>query len=85
MKELLNLDQALLSTDENVFQESKNVLKVNKVQWAKLDIVCTNGAPCMVGRLKGFVTLHENYSGRNVFKYHFFIHRETLYTKDLLM
>ncbi|KAF5298697.1 hypothetical protein FQA39_LY11707 [Lamprigera yunnana] len=38
------------------FKGLKNVIKVNKVEWTK-----SEGALCMTGRIKGFVTLLENY------------------------
>lgn len=71
----------VLTTGQDIFNELKNV-KV-KVQWAILDSVCTDGAPLMVGRIKGFVRLLINYLGRKVFKYHYIIHQEALCAKDL--
>ncbi|XP_072394954.1 zinc finger BED domain-containing protein 5-like [Diabrotica undecimpunctata] len=81
-EELLDLRQLVTTTGEDIFQQLKNVIEVNKVEWSKLDSVCTDGAPCMVGRLKGFVTLLENYLRRKVFKYHCIIHQKALCAKD---
>ncbi|XP_072380931.1 zinc finger BED domain-containing protein 5-like [Diabrotica undecimpunctata] len=52
-EELLDLRQLVTTTGEDIFQQLKNVIEVNKVERSKLDSVCTDGAPCMVGRLKG--------------------------------
>lgn len=83
VEELLDLCQLVLTTGEDIFKEVKNVIEVNKVEWTKLDSVCTDGVPYMVGRIKGFVTLLENYLRRKVFKYHCIIHQEALCAKDL--
>ena len=83
VEELLDLRQLVSTTGEDIFEELKNVIEFNKVEWKKLDSVCTDGAPCMTGRIKGFVTLLENYLERKVFKYHCIIHQEALCAKDL--
>lgn len=56
----LHLLQLVLTTCENIFNELINVIEVNEVEWIKSDSVRTVGAPYMVDRIKGFVTLIEN-------------------------
>ncbi|GFS42052.1 DUF4371 domain-containing protein [Trichonephila inaurata madagascariensis] len=83
VEELLDLRQLVLTTGEDIFKELKNVIEVNKVEWTKLNSVCTDGVPCNGWQNKGFVALLENYLGRKVFKYHCIIHQEALCAKDL--
>ncbi|XP_072400297.1 zinc finger BED domain-containing protein 5-like [Diabrotica undecimpunctata] len=83
VEELLDLRQLVSTTGQDVLDQVKNVIEGSKVEWSKLESVCTDGAPSMVGRIKGFATLLENFLGRNVFKFHCIIHQEALCPKDL--
>ncbi|XP_072383865.1 uncharacterized protein [Diabrotica undecimpunctata] len=82
-EELLDLRQLVSTTGQDVLYQVKNVIEGSKVEWSKLESVCTDGAPSMVGRIKGFATLLENFLGRNVFKFHCIIHQEAICAKDL--
>ncbi|XP_067133494.1 zinc finger BED domain-containing protein 5-like [Centruroides vittatus] len=44
VEELLDLHQLVLTAWQDIFKEVKNVIEVNKVEWTKLDSVCTDGA-----------------------------------------
>jgi len=44
--------------------------------------ICTNGAPCMIGSIKGFVSLVQR-ENPNVVQTHCFLHREVLVSKTI--
>jgi hypothetical protein len=54
-KELLDIRQLISSKGEDVFRETKDVIDNRQLNWDKLDSVCTDGAPAMIGKVKGFV------------------------------
>ena len=58
----------------------KNELSVRQVI-----IVCTYGAPAMIGRNVGFCAQLEQFLGRTLLKYHCMIHQESLCGKSLQM
>lgn len=82
-EELLDLRQLCTTRGEDIFNEIKNVAEIKNLDWAKLDSICTDGAPAMTGKIKGAVALLENYLGREIFKFHCIIHQESLCAKDL--
>uniref|UniRef100_A0A2S2NFQ3 General transcription factor II-I repeat domain-containing protein 2 n=1 Tax=Schizaphis graminum TaxID=13262 RepID=A0A2S2NFQ3_SCHGA len=61
------------------------LLKNDDLIWSKLESVCTNGAPCMIGKNIGRVTLLEEFLNIKLNKYHCItlIHLESLCTKVL--
>jgi hypothetical protein len=66
----------------DVFNTITSYLKSNDLTWQSCVGLCTDGAPSMVGTLKGFVglVLKEN---PNVVTTHCFIHREALVSKTI--
>lgn len=44
----------------------------------KLLSVCTDGAPCLVGKNKGFVTLLREHENRPILSFHCILHQEAL-------
>jgi hypothetical protein len=81
-EELLDIRQHISSKGEDVFRETKDVIDNRQLNWDKLDSVCTDGAPAMIGKVKGFVSLLERFLKRKVFKYHCIIHQEALCAPD---
>ncbi|XP_072377370.1 zinc finger BED domain-containing protein 5-like [Diabrotica undecimpunctata] len=69
VEELLDLRQLVFTTGQDALDQVKNVIEGSKVEWSKLESVCTDETPSMVGRIKGFATLLENFLGSNVFKF----------------
>jgi hypothetical protein len=67
-EELLDIRQHISSKGEDVFRETKDVIDNRQLNWDKLDSVCTDGAPAMIGKVKGFVSLLERFLKRKVFK-----------------
>ena len=44
----------------------------------KLILVCTDGAPCMVGKNRGFVALLHEHEKRPILSFHCILHQEAL-------
>jgi hypothetical protein len=59
------------------------LIKNDDLIWSKLECVCTDGAPCMIGKNIGCVTLLEDFLNRKLNKYHYIIHPESLCAKVL--
>ena len=89
VQDLLGLCQLQTSTTgSDIFETLKNCIeKINinlhELCWDKLDSICTDGAPAMVGKHIGCVSLLEKYLQRKLFKYHCIIHQEVLCSKDM--
>lgn len=68
------------TTGEDIFKlVDKNIEKKN-LKWVNCDSVCTDGAPAMLGRKKGFIA-HVLKKNSNVKIVHCMIHREVLVSK----
>lgn len=68
------------STGAEVFDSMSNTLTDNGLSWKNCLSVCTDGAPAMTGKFKGFVAkVKQNFP--NVGSTHCFIHREALMVK----
>jgi len=50
--------------------------------WNSCIGICTDGTPCMVGSIKGFVSLVQK-ENPNVVETHCFLHREVLVSKTI--
>ncbi len=50
---------------------------------SKLQSICTDGAPAMIGKAVWFATLLEKFIGHPLLKYHCIIHKEALCGKTL--
>jgi hypothetical protein len=69
----------------DIFQSIIKCISEMKLDLSKLSGVITDGAPAMVGKKKGFVTLLQNHIGNDQekIKLHCIIHQEALCSKSL--
>ena len=83
-EELLSLE-SLHSTAKgaDLFEKVKSSVNRFNLDWDKLESVCTDGAPAMVGKRSGCVALLEQFLHRRIFKYHCIIHMEALCCRDM--
>ena len=82
-EEFLFCSQLITTTKaEDIMNMVSNFLKEEKLSWAKLVGVCTDGAPRKLGSKSGFVTLVKK-KNPDVITTHCLIHRETLASKTL--
>ena len=70
------------STGQDVFDSISSYFEQFKISWELCVGICTDGAPSMVGSLKGFVTLAKKRNA-NIISTHCFLHRESLVSKTL--
>ncbi|KAL4104841.1 hypothetical protein QTP88_020117 [Uroleucon formosanum] len=70
------------STGADLYDSMSNTLTDNGLSWKNCLSVCTDGAPAMTGKFKGFVAkVKQNFP--NVGSTHCFIHREALMVKTI--
>jgi hypothetical protein len=75
------------TTGRDIFEGLKNCVEKCdvdgvKLQRAKLQSICTDGAPFMVGKRNGCVSLLEESLERKLFSYHCIIYKDGLCAKD---
>ena len=63
---------------EDLFKSFIEFAKEKIYQMDKLISVCTDGAPCMVGKNKGFVALLRQHENRPILSVHCILHKEAL-------
>lgn len=84
-QDLLDLCQLeTTTTGKDIFMKLKDCVEGKKLNWDKCNSVCTDGAPAMIGKTNGVVTLLQNHAGRQLFSYHCIIHQEALCAKDMM-
>ena len=65
----------------DIFDKVRSCLENLQLDFSKLLSVCTDGAPSMVGKVSGTVTLLERFVDRHLLKYHCILYQEPLYGK----
>lgn len=70
------------TTGQNVFDSISSYLDKFNITWDQCVGICTDGAPSMVGSIKGFTTLAKK-KNPNIISTHCFLHRESLISKTL--
>ena len=70
------------TTGEDIFDVVNNFFEKSGLSWNYCCGVCTDGAPSMTGKYKGFVTLAKIKNPAMIIT-HCFIHREALVAKTL--
>ncbi|KAI4885082.1 hypothetical protein NFI96_006058 [Prochilodus magdalenae] len=63
---------------EDLFKSFTEFAKEKNLPMDKLISVCTDGAPCMVGKNRGFVALLREYEKRPILSFHCILHQEAL-------
>ena len=67
---------------QDIFDMITGYLKKMNLTWKFCVGICTDGAPCMVGCIKGFASLAQK-ENPNLVRTHCFLHREVLVSKVL--
>ncbi|XP_028648976.1 protein ZBED8-like [Erpetoichthys calabaricus] len=63
---------------EDLFKSFTELAKEKNLPMDKLISVCTDGAPCMVGKNRGFVALLREHEKRPIRSFHCILHQEAL-------
>uniref|UniRef100_A0A3Q3QYD0 HAT C-terminal dimerisation domain-containing protein n=1 Tax=Monopterus albus TaxID=43700 RepID=A0A3Q3QYD0_MONAL len=63
---------------EDLFKSFTEFAKEKHLPMDKLISVCTDGAPCMVGKNRGFVGLLREHENRSILSFHCILHQEAL-------
>lgn len=86
IEELLGLESIQGTTKgTDLFRILKTCVEKNKLDWKRLDSICTDGAPALTGRHVGCLSLLEKFLARPLLKYHCIIHQESLCGKAMNM
>ena len=67
------------TTGKDIFKILGSFTKADNLLWSNCVGICTNGAPSMVGSIKGLLAKKEN---KKIFT-HCFLYRENLFTKPI--
>ena len=70
------------TTGQDIFDTLNKYLKETELSWKQCVGICTDGAPSMVGSIKGFVSLAKR-ENSDIITTHCFLHREALVGKTL--
>lgn len=70
------------ATGEDIFNSVSFYLEEWKLSWERCVGICTDGAPAMVGSIKGFCSRVKTINP-NIVSTHCFLHRESLISKSL--
>lgn len=72
------------TTGRDVFDVINKYLKNYGISWTSCVSICTDGAPPMIGSIKGFITIAKN-QNPNINTTHCFLHREVLIAKSIVI
>ena len=61
----------------------KTFVEKSNMDWAKLDSICKDGCPAMIGIHAGCLALLKQFFKRPLLKYHCIMHQESLCGKSL--
>ena len=70
------------TTGQDIFDTLTKYLEENELTWKECVGLCTDGAPSMIGSIKGFVSLVKKINSE-IITTHCFLHREVLIGKTL--
>lgn len=70
------------TTGVDAFHIIDSYLKLLNFSWESCFGICTDGAPSMIGSIKGFVSLAKK-CNKNILATHCFLHREALVAKTI--
>ena len=68
---------------QDIFQTLSEYLEKVEISWDSCIGICTDGAPCMIGNVRGLAALIKQ-KNPDVISTHCFLHREALITKTLV-
>ena len=76
------LELPMRTRGEDIFKTVNCFMKENNFSWLNCVGICTDGAPSMVGSIKGFTTLAKK-ENENIITTHCFLHREALVSQTI--
>ena len=68
------------TTGQDIFDTLSKYLKENELTWKECVELCTDGAPSMIGLIKGFVSFVKKVNSE-IISTHCFLHREVFIGK----
>ncbi|XP_029648411.1 protein ZBED8-like [Octopus sinensis] len=75
-------EMPLTTRGQHILDTLSAYLKKWNLSWNSCVGICTNGAPSMIGSIKGFVSLIQQ-QNPNIIRTHCFLHREVLVSKTI--
>ena len=70
------------TTGEEIFRVTNDYLKEKSLTWDMCVSLCTDGAACMTGRVRGFIAKVKA-QNQNIVTNHCILHREALVAKTM--